>query len=89
MSLNEALFLQMETAAIKAASETRNKVFQRKVTAVYTPSTLEAGTFDDVGAEADADGIESIAESSYLFCLSEREAAGEARGTSLESCCPL
>jgi hypothetical protein len=67
--------MQMETAALKANSDTKNKVFVRKVTAVYTPATLEAVTEDDVGAERDAVAtgeptLEPLA-SSYLMALCE------------------
>lgn len=79
----------METAALKAASDNRNKVFVRKVAAVYTPATLEAGTAADVGAVASAagdsgaagGGAEEMAAGApaCLMCLSE-EGAGLGRG---------
>jgi hypothetical protein len=69
----------METAALKASSDNRNKVFVRKVTAVYTPATLEAGTEEDVGAEgaAVAQGeptLDPLA-SCYLMALCESDAS--------------
>ena len=80
----------METAALKAASDNRNKVFVRRVAAVYTPATLEAGTAADVGVAASAagdggaaggGGAEEMAAGApaCLMCLSE-EGAGLSRG---------
>lgn len=71
----------METAALKAASESRNKVFVRKVTAVYTPATLEAGVFEDSAADAGEDEEPADISPSYLFAVSERQANGEHTGT--------
>jgi hypothetical protein len=69
----------METAALKASSDNRNKVFVRKVTAVYTPATLEAGTEEDVGGEgaAVAQGeptLDPLA-SCYMMALCESDAS--------------
>lgn len=76
------LLLQMETAALKAASESRNKVFVRKVTAVYTPATLEAGVFEDSAADPGEDEDPADITPSYLFAVSERQAGGHQTGTS-------
>lgn len=64
--------LQMETAALKKAGDNRNKVFERKVTAIYTPATLEAGASEDVGESdnATANATQAVA-SSFLMALSE------------------
>lgn len=63
--------MQMETAALKKAGDNRNKVFERKVTAVYTPATLEAGASEDVG-ELDVAGSDTAqAVTSFLLALSE------------------
>ena len=71
----------METAALKKAGDNRNKVFERKVTAVYTPATLEAGASEDVG-EAEVSGTDAAqVTSSFLLALSEglpEESSGEA-----------
>lgn len=70
----------METAALKAASDNRSKVFERKVAAVYTPATLEAGAEADVGTDAAAaagdDAVASTPTSSYLMCVREVDAGG-------------
>jgi hypothetical protein len=73
--------VQMETAALKADSASRNKVFERKVSAVYTPATLEAGTAGDVGSSASAadDDETDPHVSSCLLCISE-EGAADSRG---------
>ena len=89
--------VQMETAALKKASETRNKVFVRKVTAVYTPATLEAGTAADVGAAAAADAPEDdtcytdagASSTGCLMCICEDSATtgrGMAEATVSSSC---
>ena len=72
----------METAALKKAGDTRNQVFERKVTAVYTPATLEAGAAEDVGASdaANADSAQSVT-SSFLLAVSEGEAGSGAGAT--------
>jgi hypothetical protein len=68
----EACAMQMETAALKAASDTRSRVFEREVTAVYTPATLEAGTCDDVGGEVAGDSVATAAASSFLLSVAKR-----------------
>lgn len=53
---------QVETAAIKEASGDKNKLFQRKLTALYTASSIEANENLDVvhafggGMEGSSDG---------------------------------
>lgn len=79
--------MQMETAALKAASESRNKVFVRKVTAVYTPSTLEAGVFEDSAAEAAEDDQPADITPSYLFAVSEAQPSGSTTGVDTTDSC--
>lgn len=83
-------FMQMETAALKKVSDTRSRVFVRKVVAVYTPATLEAGSAEDVGIEAAAAGTDDAeagpiavasSASACLMCVCEDGAAdGTDRG---------
>ena len=40
---------QTETAALKAIGDNRSAPFTRRLTATYTPATLEAGSEEDVG----------------------------------------
>ena len=70
----------METAALKAASESRNKVFVRKVTAVYTPATLEAGVFEDAAAEAGEKDQPADVSPAYLVAICERQQPGDQTG---------
>ena len=74
---------QHETAAVEAASAGKSSVFQRKLSAVYTPSTLEIGTIEDVGADLGTHGPDDEAAdlSSYLMCVWEE--AGSPAGV----CC--
>lgn len=74
------LLVQMETAALKAASDSRNKVFVRKVTAVYTPATLEAGVFADSVVDDAEDEQPADVTPSYLFAVSERQSSGNQTG---------
>jgi DNA mismatch repair protein MSH3 len=68
---------QSETAALKAAGEGRSKLFERKLTAVYTRATIAAGVALDGGdALGDAPRV-----SSYLVALAE--AAGSGGSTQL------
>ncbi|KAK9861330.1 hypothetical protein WJX84_009535 [Apatococcus fuscideae] len=73
---------QIETAAIKAAGSNRYAPFERKLTALYTRSTLEAGILDDVGKSEMEAGRSSEGSwsnerlSSYLACVVERPAGG-------------
>ena len=82
----EGVCAQMETAALKAASDNKGKVFERKVAAVYTPATLEAGAEADVGADGGAaardDAAAAAPSSSYLMCVREVD-AGAGRGALL------
>lgn len=80
--------MQMETAALKKVSDTRSRVFVRKVTAVYTPATLEAGSAEDVGVEAAAAGTDddgggpiavAASASACLMCVCE-DGAADGRG---------
>ncbi|KAK9814927.1 hypothetical protein WJX73_002195 [Symbiochloris irregularis] len=47
---------QTETAAIKAAGDNKNTPFQRRLAALYTQSTLEAGSLEDVGDTSQGTG---------------------------------
>ena len=49
---------QVETAALKSVSDTRNKVFERHVTSVFTRATLDAGGLEGLAAAA---GVEAAA----------------------------
>lgn len=51
---------QVETAAIKAAGQNRNQPFERKLTAMYTKATLEAGELGAlVKPSAGVDGVDA------------------------------
>jgi DNA mismatch repair protein MSH3 len=79
--------MQMETAALKKAGDNRNKVFERKVTAVYTPATLEAGALEDVGASeaANPDAAQPVT-SSFLLAISEGLSEDDSGGCSVSGC---
>ncbi|XP_038077644.1 DNA mismatch repair protein Msh3-like [Patiria miniata] len=66
---------QTETAALKAAGDNRSAPFQRKLSALYTKSTLIGEDVDPViGSLASdpTDGeVSSVVPSNYLLCLSE------------------
>ncbi|KAL0026611.1 hypothetical protein WJX77_010338 [Trebouxia sp. C0004] len=70
---------QMETAAIKASGSSKYTPFTRKLTAVYTRATLEAGDKEHVGegsVSERADASWSNQElSHYLVCVVEAEAS--------------
>ncbi|KAK9827992.1 hypothetical protein WJX81_005994 [Elliptochloris bilobata] len=73
---------QTETAALKKAGDNRSAPFTRRLTALYTRATLEAGDRDDVG---DAEGAEAAARGSaggqsYLVAVVERTAGGGPAG---------
>jgi len=76
---------QTETAALKASGETdggKSGLFERRLTGLYTRSTLEAGvaiaegggTHDDGHAAADGRN------SSYLLCIAEEPGKGFVQG---------
>ncbi|KAK9810008.1 hypothetical protein WJX72_003290 [[Myrmecia] bisecta] len=82
---------QTETAALKAAGSNRYTPFTRKLTALYTRSTLEAGLLDDVGetelaqrSGPGADAWSNAQLSNYLVCIVEQPAAGHGGDGSVE-----
>eukprot|EP00884_Botryococcus_braunii_P017424 jgi/Botrbrau1/4365/Bobra.105_2s0012.1 len=69
---------QVETAAMKKSGDNKYAPFERKLTAMYTRSTLEAGGMEDVGeagAEPEEGGGPPTTErlSRYLVCVVEEE----------------
>jgi DNA mismatch repair protein MSH3 len=78
---------QVETAALKAAGANKSAPFERKMTALYTSSTLEAGERADkmgeegaVGTSQEADALLAGAggRPSYLLCVAEEAREGGA-----------
>ncbi|KAI8469096.1 MAG: muts domain V-domain-containing protein [Monoraphidium minutum] len=75
---------QTETAALKAASSNRSAPFERRLTALYTASTLDAGERADKigeeGAMAESQGLDALMPraggGSYLMVVAEAEAGG-------------
>uniref|UniRef100_A0ABM5FTJ0 DNA mismatch repair protein Msh3 isoform X2 n=1 Tax=Pogona vitticeps TaxID=103695 RepID=A0ABM5FTJ0_9SAUR len=65
---------QMETAALKAAGENRSSVFARKLTALYTKSTIlgeDVNPLLKLDDSVDAEEIQSDMCDNYLLCISE------------------
>nr|XP_032809165.1 DNA mismatch repair protein Msh3 isoform X3 [Petromyzon marinus] len=65
---------QTETTALKAAGENKSALFSRKLTALYTKSTLigeDVDPLDRLGEEPEEDVDQTSSPSSYLLCLSE------------------
>ncbi|XP_078718377.1 DNA mismatch repair protein Msh3 [Lampetra fluviatilis] len=65
---------QTETTALKAAGENKSALFSRKLTALYTKSTLigeDVDPLDRLGEEPEEDEDQTASPSSYLLCLSE------------------
>ncbi|XP_032809165.2 DNA mismatch repair protein Msh3 isoform X3 [Petromyzon marinus] len=65
---------QTETTALKAAGENKSALFSRKLTALYTKSTLigeDVDPLDRLGEEPEEDEDQTSSPSSYLLCLSE------------------
>ncbi|XP_025077388.1 DNA mismatch repair protein Msh3-like isoform X3 [Pomacea canaliculata] len=64
---------QTETAALKAAGDNRNAPFTRRLTALYTKSTLIGEDVDQSSSVSDFDGVSSVTEglhpNSYLMCV--------------------
>jgi hypothetical protein len=63
---------QAETAAIKSQGPTKSALFGRRLSALYTRATLEAG--EDLGGGPQDDAVGKGRLSSYLMCI-----AGDAR----------
>ncbi|NXF62147.1 MSH3 protein, partial [Ciccaba nigrolineata] len=67
---------QMETAALKAAGENKSSLFSRKLTALYTKSTLigEDILFKEIWALDDSVDVEEVTADvpdNYLLCICE------------------
>ena len=67
---------QMETAALKAAGDNRNKQFKRELCEVYTKSTMLVEDVDVLGEHAHVNGGSS-ANSVYMMCICEHVVEGE------------
>jgi hypothetical protein len=76
---------QVETAALKAAGANKSAPFERRLTALYTSSTLEAGEKADKLGEEGAMGTSQEMEAmlagaggrpNYLLCVAEGAGAG-------------
>jgi DNA mismatch repair protein MSH3 len=74
---------QTETAALKAAGDSRSKVFERKLSAVYTRATIAAGVALDGGDAAAPGGDAAARPCSYLVVLSEAPPASGSSGAQL------
>ena len=70
---------QMETAALKAASDNRSGPFARELTALYTRTTLLGPDVEGVAqGEETPVQLDGEEEGLYLLCLCEgREVGGE------------
>uniref|UniRef100_A0A8C8RNX1 DNA mismatch repair protein MSH3 n=1 Tax=Pelusios castaneus TaxID=367368 RepID=A0A8C8RNX1_9SAUR len=66
---------QMETAALKAAGENKNSLFTRKLTALYTKSTLigEDIFFLDLDDPLDVEAVTADVSDNYLLCICENK----------------
>ncbi|GAB1600646.1 DNA mismatch repair protein Msh3-like [Argonauta hians] len=62
---------QTETAALKAVSDNKSSVFSRKLTALYTKSTLFGEDVAALNDVTDLDDADSDNTSQYLMCLYE------------------
>ncbi|KFV44936.1 DNA mismatch repair protein Msh3, partial [Tyto alba] len=64
---------QMETAALKAAGENKSSLFSRKLTALYTKSTLigEDILFKEIYDSADVEEVTTDVPDNYLLCICE------------------
>ncbi|NXG15552.1 MSH3 protein, partial [Grallaria varia] len=64
---------QMETAALKAAGENKSSLFNRKLTALYTKSTLigEDILFKQLDDSVDVDEVTTHVPDNYLLCVYE------------------
>ncbi|XP_033367286.1 DNA mismatch repair protein Msh3 [Parus major] len=65
---------QMETAALKAAGENKSSLFSRKLTALYTKSTLIGEDVNPLLKLADSVDVEEVAADvpdNYLLCICE------------------
>lgn len=60
---------QTETAAIKAAGDSKSTPFERKLTGLYTKATLIG---DDIEASDDTDGSDQMSASHFLLCINEQ-----------------
>ncbi|KAK7115963.1 DNA mismatch repair protein Msh3-like [Littorina saxatilis] len=64
---------QTETAALKAAGDNRNAPFMRKLTALYTKSTLIGEDVDPLSGSVDTEGEQTtsiiVRPHSYLMCV--------------------
>eukprot|EP01137_Pigoraptor_chileana_P029742 Opistho-2@15310 len=64
---------QTETAALKAAGDTKSKPFTRELKALYTKATLVG---EDIDSLDDAETQGGLPQSTYLMCLSEDRTKG-------------
>ncbi len=80
---------QVETAALKAASANRSAPFERKLTALYTSSTLDAGEKADKLGEEEAMGVSQEMEAvlagsggrpNYLLVVAQEGGQREGQG---------
>ncbi|NXG02171.1 MSH3 protein, partial [Sakesphorus luctuosus] len=64
---------QMETAALKAAGENKSSLFSRKLTALYTKSTLigEDILFKQLDDSVEVDQVTTDVPDNYLLCICE------------------
>ncbi|XP_033634237.1 DNA mismatch repair protein Msh3-like [Asterias rubens] len=70
---------QTETAALKAAGENKGAPFERKLTALYTKSTLIGEDVDPVSGDPECEMSSAIAPTNYLLCFSEFTKPGKAK----------
>ncbi|XP_031951796.1 DNA mismatch repair protein Msh3 isoform X2 [Corvus moneduloides] len=65
---------QMETAALKAAGENKSSLFSRKLTALYTKSTLigeDVNPLLKLDDSVDVEGVTADVPDNYLLCVCE------------------
>lgn len=80
---------QVETAAIKSVSDSKNKPFERKLVGVYTRATIDAGGMEDLcptqcdtDGDHEVDGIDTDVATgreggNYMVCITEEARNGK------------